>query len=384
MLSKKPQSVEHEIIPVPDLDNAELVREEAETVKTNKSATKDKTPVQRPRNFVPIIMSFMIMIILGSVGLFGQIQGGIGLQVGYTDNVFQLSDYDLDRFDDAHPNFKYVDTSDDLSLTTNIDLSYPLRYKWWRFTPSVTANISQNVSNTRKYKRDAVIRMRVDRYYWNATVLYGYYPDVYIRDYVDTDGTGKLESYAYAKDLWRADLNIKPWKNTTLRANIRYEEFLYNQYFTEFDGDAKTYGLGIRQNFPLFVAEGMYGYRVFDNWENDIDPDDSSYESNIYTGSIRLKPMPLNDSNKQGAKWYPSLRLSFEERFYQSADNWYGGRIDKVYRTEAGLNFDLNRNWNITLDYSHALRNVDSPNASVRRLRPYSENRIDAEVKYNF
>lgn len=384
MLSKKTHSTEHEIIPVPDLDDTGPMIKDNDANPKEQSKAVNKPPVQRPRNFVPIIMSFLMFLILSIGGLFGQIQGGVILKIGYSDNVFQLSDYDLGRFNDNHPNFEYVETTDDLTLATSIDLSYPMRYKWWRFTPSVTATISQNVSNSEKYRRDAVVRMRVDRYYWNATLMYGYYPHIYIRDYIDTDGTGKLENYTYSRNLFRADLNVKPWKNTTLRFNGRYEEHLYNQYYTEFDGDAKTYGIGIRHNFPLFIAEGMYSFRVFDNWQNNIDPDDSSYESNVYSGSIRMKPMPLTESKKKAVKWYPSLRLGFEERFYQSNDTWYGGRIDKVYSTDAGLNFDLNKNWNISLDYSHALRNVDSPNASVRRLRPYSENRVEAAVKYNF
>ncbi len=345
----------------------------------------DKSGKRRgSRNFVPIIMSLALFIWLGMPGLNAQIEGSITASAQYTDNAFQLSDYDLRRFETDHPNLDFVKTSDDLALSARIELEYPLRYKWWRFTPSVSANLAQNVSNPDKAKRDAIIRLRVDRYYWNATLLYGYYPRNYLRDYVDTDGTGKLEHYSYQRDLWRADLNIKPIKNTIVRLQGKYEELCYNEYFTEFDGDAKTWGIGARQNFPVFVLEGMYQYRVFDNWYSPLDPDDSSYESNIYTASLRLKPMPLSEKGKSRARWYPSLGLGFEERFYQGLDAWYGGRVDNIYSTDAGFHFELSDKINISLDYSHRLRNVDSPNASVRSLKPYSENRFGTALEYKF
>lgn len=367
----------------PSLDEKDVLIPDPE-LEEDHSKDKKPGPVRSPRNFVPIIMSLCLGLICLWQPLQAQMEGSLSLSAQYSDNVFQLSEYDLDRFDQQHPNLEYVHTSDDLSLNTRVDLKYGFRHKWYRIEPSVSATFTQNVSNTDKWRRDLIARLAVIRYYWDFRVMYGHYPNIYVRDYVDTDGTGDLEHYGYERNLYRADLNVKPFEKTTLRANFRYEELFYNRFFTEFDGDAKTGGLGIRQNFPIFVLEAGYQYRVFDNWENGPLQDDSSYESNIYSATLRLKDMPLDDSKKHSPRWHPSLSLSFEERFFQGLDSWYGGRVDKIYTTAAGLNFRLDKKWNISLDYSHLLRNVDSPNASVRRLKPYSENRLGAEVKYSF
>ena len=367
----------------PSLDEKDVLIPDPE-LDEDPSKNKKPGPVRSPRNFVPIIMSLCLGLICLLQPLQAQMEGSLSFSAQYSDNVFQLSEYDLDRFDQEHPNLEYINTSDDLSLNTRVDLKYGFRHKWYKFEPSVSATFSQNVSNTDKWRRDLIARFAVIRYYWDFRVMYGHYPNIYVRDYVDTDGTGNLEHYGYERNLYRADLNVKPFEKTTLRANFRYEELFYNQFFTEFDGDAKTGGLGIRQNFPLFVLEAGYQYRVFDNWENGPLHDDSSYESNIYSATLRLKDMPLDDGKKNSPRWHPSLSLSFEERFFQGLDSWYGGRVDNIYTTAAGLNFRLDKKWNISLDYSHLLRNVDSPNASVRRLKPYSENRLGAEVKYSF
>jgi len=346
----------------------------------------DKSPVHpRPaKGFKPIILCLAFAVLL-VVSASAQVEGAVRLGMQYSDNVFQLSDYDLDRFQTNHPNLGYVETTDDLILSTRLDLAYPLHYRWWRFTPSVTANFAQAVSNTDKYNPNFLTRLRVDRYYWNATVLYGYYPYVHVRSYVDSDGTGELETYSYERNLYRGDANIHLIKNGTAQLHFRYEEYFYNRYFTEFDGTATTGGIGWRHRFPTFSVDVQYRYRVFDNDDRAADDDrDSSYESDIYELGITLKPMPLSDSRDNIAQWQPSLTLGYEERFFQSADSWYGGRIDKIYTTNAGFLLDLSEKININLDYTHVFRNIDSPNALVRELREYSENRIGASVEYMF
>lgn len=331
------------------------------------------------RRIMPIIMIMMFGVL--NLPLLAQMDVSVGMGANYSDNVFRLSDYDLQRFEDQHPNLEYAKTTDDLSIKTNVDLAYAFRYKWYKIEPSITASFSQNVSNTEKWRRDVLTRLTIERYYWGVRLLYGYYPNIYVRDYVDTDGSGQLEQFGYERNLYRADVNVKPLKKTTVKANFRYEELFYNSHWAEYDGDAKTMGVGLRQNFPVFVLDAMYEYRIFDNWNKE--PENSSYESNKYSGTLRLKDSPLSSNKKGSPLWSPSLSLSFEERFYSGTDPKNAHRIDKIYTTKAGLNFKINKKLNFTLDYSHHLRNIDSPNASVRRLKPYSENQIEAMVKYN-
>lgn len=378
---------------MPDIDkqkislSAEEVKPGGESKKPSSDQEseekKDKKPVQRPtRNIVPIIMSLTLFMVFCLAPLKAQMDIGISLQGTYSDNVFQISEYDFERFSDHHPNLDYVDTTDDLALTARFDLAYPIHYQWWKFTPSVTGRISQNVSNPDKKRQDALLRFRVDRYYWNFTALYGYYPNIYIRSYIDSDGSGELEKYSYEKNLWRGDLNLKPIKGANIRLHGRYEQYFYNQYWTEYDSDAITTGLELRYWFPAFSLSGSYYYRVLDNHNHDAE--DASYESNIYGGSIRLKSMPLSEKKPDGVTFYPSFGMTFEERFFQSGDDWYGGRVYDIYGTDAALNFEIDDHWNLKLDYSHTFRNVESPVAAVRRLREYDENRFSATVKYEF
>ncbi len=350
-----------------------------------KKSPKTLNPHRITKPFRPIIMMLMCVLVLGIGVLQAQIEGSVTLGAQYTDNVFSLSDYDFDRYNQNNDLLDFVETTDDLNLHGRIDLRYPVRYRWWRFVPSVTTSLARNLSNTEKYRNDVLTRLQVERYHWNATVLYGYYPHIYVRDYVDSDGTGELEKYSYERNLYRADANFRVTRSSTLRLHGRYENYYYNEYWTQFDGDAYTYGIGFRHSFPVFIINGMYYYRIF---ENDFTAgsgfNDSSYESDRYDVGIMLKQMPLNESKKDGVTWRPALNISYEERFYQGLDSWYGGRIDKVYNTKGSLDFFFSSDWNLSLDYSHIFRNVDSPNASVLRLKEYTDNRLGASVRYNF
>lgn len=349
----------------------------------------EEQPKARPvkgqkKNFRPIILCLTFLWI-GMLPLFAQFEGSITMGLHYTDNVFQLSDYDFESFDDDSSALAFAETTDDLSISTKLDLAYPIHYRWWKFTPSVSGVLSQTLSNTDKYRQDTLLRFRVDRYYWNASLMYGYYPHIYYRHFTDADGSGQLEKYGYQKNLYQADLQLRPLRKATIFAKLSYDDTYYNEYFTEADGHSLTSELGARYAFPSFSLQGSYGFRQFDNTGyQDLDADDGSYDSNIYRGVLRMSPMALSGTSTKDTSWQPYLELSREDRFYQGNSEWYGGREYHYTNTKAGVDVKLSPKWNLSLDYLHIFRKVDSPNASVLRLKEFSENRLGAGVKYNF
>jgi len=343
--------------------------------------TINPRPIRRKGSIRPIILSLLLVLTFGKGKLDAQVTGSISLGAVYFDNVFQLSEYDLDRFNDDHDNLSFAETSDDLNLSTKIDLGYPLNYRWWKFTPSIQAVYSQNVSNTDKYRTDAALRLRIDRYYWNALLQYGYNPHIYYRDFTDGDGSGDLENYSYSRNTYRLDLAVKALKKSTLKTNIRFEDYYYNEFFTEADGSALTGGAAIQHHFPAFTLEAGYDYREFTN-DNQVDNDDASYQSNIYKAGLLLPRMPLNEKGK--TLWQPQLGLNYEQRYYQGGGSWYGGRADYSYTLAAGFDLIFNPQLNLSLDYTHIFRNVESNNESLIRLKEYSENRLGLSARYKF
>lgn len=335
----------------------------------------------RLRLFRPILLTLFIFLGLAGSVLNAQMSGSVALSASYSDNAFQLSEYDLSRYQDNHELLSFVKTTDDMTLGTRIELAYPLQYRWWKITPSVIGNINQNVSNTEKYRRDATVKLRVDRYYWNLSAQYAYHPHIYFRDFNDSDGSDELQNYSYSRNLYRADLAVKPLRTTTLKANFRIEDFSYNQFFTEADGTAYQGGLGVSHRFSTFTIDTGYDYRTFDN-QNLIDNDDASYDANIYHGKITMPRMPVSEDGN--TFWQPSLGLNYQQRFYQGSGSWYGGRADYLYTMNAGFLWIFSPKINLSLDYSHISKSVESDNASVLRLKEYGENRFSAALNYKF
>ena len=237
----------------------------------NKDSSKNKSKHPTNRKIIPIIMSLALLFLFSNPPLKAQMDVSISTGLTYSDNVFHLSDYDINRWKQGHPNLDFVNTTDDLTISLQADLAYPFRYQWWKFIPSVTAKVSQNISNPDKHRQDMLFRFRVERYYWNFTALYGYYPYIYVRNYIDNDGTEESEKYSYERNLYRADLNVKPFKNTTIQFHGRYEEYFYNQYWTEYDANAATLGLGARYSFPAFSLGASYHWRLLDNYNHDAE-----------------------------------------------------------------------------------------------------------------
>lgn len=338
----------------------------------------------RKKNFRPIILCLcLVLLTLGRA--YAQLEGELSLGAGYSDNTFQMSDSDLSRWENGSSAMDWAETTDDLNLYAKIDLAYPIPYRWWTFTPSVTGTINQNISNKEKYRTDSIARIRIDRYYWSVSALYGYYPHIYYRHYTDSDGTGNQEEYTYSRNLYRGDLIVRPIKHFTAFGNIRYEDLYYNKYFSEADGNRFTSEIGARYHFPAFSLQGSYAYRSYDNTRYDeLNDDDGSYESNVYRGVLRMKAMPFSGESTKNQSWQPYLELSREDRFYQGDSQWYGGREYCIYNTKAGLGLKLHPDWKLSLDYLHIFRNVESPNESVLRLKEFSENRLSASVSYKF
>jgi hypothetical protein len=246
-------------------------------------------------------------------------------------------------------------------------------------------NAYQHILNTDKQRFEALAGIKVSRKYGELGLSYGYYPENYIRYYKDTDGSGEQEKYSYEKNLYRAELKVKPLSKTTLSLDYRFEDYFYNKYFTEFDGDITTWTVGLQQSFPTFYLDASYGFREYqtEKGKEFDNPEDASYESDIYSFGIMIKKMPI-DSRYPNIYWRPNLDLRFEERYYQGSDNWHSARTDNINRTDTSLMFYFGEQWNINLDYSHIFRNVDAPYSSVRKYKEYSENRFGVSVKYLF
>jgi len=334
----------------------------------------------RVRYFRPIILIIPLLLFLPLL-LSGQITGYATLGTDYSDNVFQLSSYDLTRFDHDASVLDYIDTTDDIALASKAVVGYDLHYRWWRFTPNLGAMLSQNLSNTDKRRYDLFGGVDIHRYYGDLNLKYTYSPYIYYRHFTDSDGTDNLEAYSYGRNQLDAAATVRPHKHLSVKGSYTLQNYYYNEYFTEADGMANVIGVSAAYRFPIFTLDGGYSYRTFNN-DTPTGGNDSSYDSNIYQGKLTLNRMPLSENSK--TTWRPFFGLNYEQRFFQGQGTLYNGRADYIYRMNTGFAFRFDSQWNLSVDYTHIFRNVESASSEVLRLKEFSENQLGAELRYSF
>lgn len=324
------------------------------------------------------------------------LQFTVGSSFRYNDNVFSLSDFDMNRFEDGHQIFDFVDTADDLIINPSLRVRYPLEFGTLTITPYINANHYQYLNNPDK-SNYSILTAIFNRYKsFNLNFYYGFYGDLYVRDYRDKDGTEEYEKFEYEKNLYRIYSYFPLTRNDTPLLYFQIEDFFYNEFFTEYDGRATTYGIGWRRSFPTFFLRFFYYYRQFEaenvsyRLEDVVISDritDPSYDSDIYDIQFRNKRMNLLGNYD----FRPYFGLRYENRIYSTklpveVAPFQSTREEKRYRITLGSEFYITRNLNIILDYKHYLRDTYSENESVPKYKDYRQNvfSIDFEYTINF
>ncbi|MBW6515366.1 MAG: hypothetical protein K0B81_01960 [Candidatus Cloacimonetes bacterium] len=319
-----------------------------------------------------------------------------GLTFGYNDNIFSLSDYDRDRFDDGEQILSFIETADDLIINPSLRLRYPINFGELTVEPYINANYYQYLSNSDKSNFSILTALFNSYQGFNLNLYYGYYGDLYARDYryrdPETSEPIDYEKFEYEKNLYRLYSYFSLTRYDTPLLYYQIEEYFYNEFFTEYDGVATTYGLGWRRSFPTFYLRFFYYYRQFEpsNVSYNIDEvvisdhiTDPAYESNIYDLQFRNKR--INLINNYDFRPYFGFRV--ENRYYQTelpveVAPFQSTREEKRYRINLGCDLYLVRNLNIILDYKHYLRDVHSENPNVAKYKDYRQNVFSIDFAY--
>ena len=318
----------------------------------------------------------------------------IGASFGYNDNIFSLSDYDMDRFEAGNPIFDFVETADDLIINPSMRARYPIFSGDFTFTPYINANYYQYLNNTDK-SNYSILSGLFNRYKdFNLNLYYGYYGDLYARDYIDREGTDEYEKFEYEKNLYRIYSYFSLTRYDTPLLYFQIEDYFYNQFFTEYDGRATTYGIGWRRSFPSFYLRLFYYYREFlpenvhyvlDEVAIDDRITDPEYESNIYDIQFRNKRSNLFGDYD----FRPYFGLRIENRYYKTmlpvqVAPFQSSREENRYRITLGCEFYLVKNLNIILDFKHYIRNTSSEYENLPRYKDYRQNVFSLDFEYTF
>ena len=315
-----------------------------------------------------------------------------GLAIRYSDNVFSLSESDRERFDQGSSALSFIDSADDLVFNPYLRGRYTMNFGNYTLTPYFNFNYYHYTQNNDKSNYSILTGLFNSFGIFNVNLYYGYYADLYVRDYVDLDGTGEYENFTYEKNLYRLYSFFRLGRFDTPLLYFQVEDYFHGEHFTEYDGTATTYGLGWRRSFPTFYLRFFYYYREFVAANTDYDIDsfslsdritDPQYESNIYDLQIRNKLIPLSDK----IQMRPFIGFRFEDRFYTTklpvqVSPFQSTRNDRRYRLNIGSEFVLTPTLTATAEYSFFLRDSHSDNDTVIRLKDYNQQSVSLDFAY--
>ncbi|OQY40168.1 MAG: hypothetical protein B6226_00390 [Candidatus Cloacimonetes bacterium 4572_65] len=328
----------------------------------------------------------LIVLLAFSLSLFSQVSFTLKSNTTYTDNAFQLSEDDIDVHDSGDSKFDYIETRDDMIHNLGASLIYRNKIKSLKYSLTAKGGYNGYLKNSDKSKYTAGVGFGLDTKKLDIGFFAGYYPDNYVRKYQDKDGTQEYEKFEYDKNLFKLDGEFRLSRKSYLLAYVKYEDYYHNQYFTEYDAEALTTGLGFKYSLSELYLQAWYYYRVYETVDNITAEDavsDASYESNIYKAQLRFKKIKCK---KIGYR--PVFDLSYEKRYFDGYDKYHSGREDDMFKFSPSVKFYLSSFFNLTLDYTLQYRTVTSDNQSVEDSKSYTENQyslaFEIPLKINF
>jgi hypothetical protein len=308
----------------------------------------------------------------------------------YDSNPFNLSDSERDSFLDGRA-FHYIETSDDLIQRLSLRVSDTFTVKSTDFTPFINPSFTNFAQNSDKNAFSLLTGVNTRYQKFSANLSYGYYPQNYVRRYIDSDGTGDREKFDYQKMMWRMSASYRYSPHIIPLFYLKYEYYHHNRYFIEYDAPAWTTGLGWRFSTRLGTAEMMYKYRTYtpssdhSHIQYIIDNvKDGAYHSNIYELTFRTKRYYHTLSDY---RLYASLAL--DDRYYQSTiplvvDQFHTGRNDLTTTIKIGSDIWMSKHFNLNVDLLYRYRKVTSGHQPVIRAKEYDKFQISTTVEYRF
>jgi hypothetical protein len=309
----------------------------------------------------------------------------LGTDFGYDANVFSLSDSDLDKFDAGNQGFSFMKSSDDMIVRPSLLTERTWKIGRIRWTPSLKGDYSLYMSNNDKSKWSCLAALEGEYRKLSVKAYYGYYPDNYVRNYNDQDSPGSpSRQYAYDKDLYKARAQYKILRHDTIALEGKYEVYRFNQYFTEYDGEATTLGLEWRHSFNAFSLTGSYDFRTCECDPASAEQGDASYDSDLLTFTLQNAKVKV----ARGRYVQPAFSFGMDNRYYQSdrqGDLAHANRHDRKYTLTAECAFYFMRHTDATLAFTKVRRNADSDyNSGISDTKDYTADQLWLRLRYDF
>ncbi len=307
---------------------------------------------------------------------------------GYDSNILELSDDDIDRFENNElPGSTSPSTYDDLVQNFGAKFKiYSPKYLDFRRTrlfytfgyQSFAGNkYNDRVSHSLFLMQD--ITRKVD-----LVASYFWIPQRYLRDYYDRD-MGHIYPCEFTYHLYSAGLRFQVTKQ--IRLDGRYEGYqvYYNRYFTEYDSESNGFRVGLQVKvLPKLVFDGDVRYRWADNVgfdQNEIVANnasllDAEYGDGSYGEEWFEYGLSWETPELLNRTWDVQVTHRLRHRYYTSDmsledDPFHAGREHLQQRLFLDVNTSIVSGLSGGIALEYEWRRTDSPNDKVPVVKDF-------------
>lgn len=237
---------------------------------------------------------------------------------------------------------------------------------------------------------------------WGAEFSWRFLDNYDLRQFQDRD-TDRERGATFDSDLYQLQLKARasdlgPWcRQPGLTLTLARSNEYYNAWFTEYDAQARSLGLGLSWRMPAGLSGGL-------GWQF-TDTDNTGFTGALPGGTVGLGAdsesgdathqedqvsLDLGWSGKRagrGAGLDGSLAL--RDRRYQSdlgelLDPFHHGRHDRRWQGSLRGRLDLTPAWSLLPFYEREWRRSEAAWGGIARTKNYAVNRVGLGLRWRF
>ena len=322
----------------------------------------------------------------------------------YDDNVYRYSSEDIDNFVYHREDERFsMETYDDLILSPSLTV-----YVTRRFSESLQARLRLKyeynlfVKNDERNYQAFSAFLKTTAFKKNYVQLgYFHIPEFLIRPYWDQDAPPlssddgeKYRGCDFARNLFSVKLGREVIRSTRVSVLFRRDVLYYNQFFTEYDTKANTFGVEIVHTFnPIVRTSFEYAFKMAEAVGYDepgetralSDDSDISYDEDQFRAE-----MEFDISRKVSLPLDVTFQYRLNKRYFTTdktleQDPFHAGRRDTIHRFSLMTDLEIYRNILIFGIYEYQQRDVSSKEKErITEVKNYNRNRISAGFELTY
>ncbi len=309
------------------------------------------------------------------------------LKTTYNDNILNLSENDIARFNTAEETDKFVQkTLDDLILQPKIQLQIKEKIFGHTNIQKFTVKYDKYLQNV--FKDNFTFLFSTKQYLnrkINFSINYSYNPKLFVNRFDSVWDTADVyRDFTYSKNEISSKIQYR--LSSILRLNYQCEmaKTIHNAYFAEYDAIANGHSV----NLEILSKKGSkirltYNYlnSQIDNEmvaENVANRKDGSFKSNeykIFTKITEFSPLVF---------YY---NFQFERKYFQTLNDFdisHFGRIDDAYSLDISLKYPLFQNYELKTFYGYEKRQTTAFFESTVESKSYQKNEFGVNLRCSF